>query len=178
MAKRTIEIDDTLDEIVDGAIESVKEALIDYLSENPGTDETPDISNDLDYSGTIHEIVDGAVPIYTGEINDLFYLYGDEFEQAFDDAGIGSKEDNWPSGWKAAAIYCYVDQKVHNWYSDNADDIFDEWKEKRIMQTTCQFCELEIEGSIAEGVWRDRGNNTHCPTSEGEEECLHEPIDE
>lgn len=177
--KRTVEIDDTLGEIIDSVTDDVKQALLDYLEENPDTRETPDIGNDLDYSGGIHEIVDGSVPVYTSEINDLFYLHGDKFEEAFDDAGIGSKDDaHWPSGWKAAAIYCYVEQQVHEWYSKNADDIFEEWQDKRIVQTTCQFCELDIEGTIAEGDWRDRGNNTHCPTLEGEEERLHEPVDE
>jgi len=67
------------------------------------------------------------VPIYTREIEDLFYLYGNEFERAFDDAGIGDKDDDhWPSGWKAAAIYCYIEQEVAEWFNDNIDDIFDE----------------------------------------------------
>jgi hypothetical protein len=132
--KRKIEIEDTLQDCVDGAIESVKDALESYLADNPDTDETPCISNDLDYSGTIHEIIDGAVPVYTSEIRDIFYLHGDEVEQAFDDAGIGEKrdgQDGFPCGWKAAAIYCYIEQEVHEWYRANAADIFDDWKEKR-----------------------------------------------
>ena len=132
MTKRTVEIDDTLQDCVDSAIDSVKDELLSYLEQNPDTDEVPCISNDLDYSGAIHEIVDGSVPIYTSEINDIFYLHGDEVEQAFDDAGIGSKDDKgWPMGWKAAAIYCYIEQQVHAWYQDNAEDIFQEWHEKR-----------------------------------------------
>ena len=130
--RRTVEIEDSLDEIVDSAIEDVKQELLNFLEQNPDTDETPDIGNDLDSSGAIHEIVDGSVPIYTAEIDGLFYLYGNEFERAFDDAGIGEKsDDGWPMGWKPAAIYCYIDEKVREWYSNNAEDIFDEWKEKR-----------------------------------------------
>ena len=179
MTKRTVEIDDTLGEIVESAIDDVKTELTNYLQENPDTDELPCLNNDLDYSGAIHEIVDSAVPVYTGEINDLFYLYGNDFEEAFDDAGIGEKDDKgWPNGWKAAAIYCYIEQQVNEWYHKEAQDIFDDWKEKRTVQTACQHCELDIEGTIAEGDWRDRGNNTHCPTAEGEEERLHEPVDE
>lgn len=132
MAKRTIEIEDNLQDICDQAIDEVKEELISYLDQNPDTDETPDLGNDLDYSGAIHEIVDGSVPIYTQEIEDIMYLHGNEVEQAFDDAGIGDKSsDNWPMGWKAAAIYCYIDDAVRQWYNDNADDVFEEWKEKR-----------------------------------------------
>ena len=133
--KRTVEIDDTLQDCVDSAIEDVKSELENYLEQNPDTDETPCISNDLDYSGAIHEIIDGSVPIYTSEVNDIFYLHGDDVEQAFEDAGIGSKDDKgWPSGWKPAAIYCYIEQKVHEWYRANADDVFEEWKEKHHAQ--------------------------------------------
>lgn len=132
MTKRTVEIDDTLQDCVDEAIEGVEAELRSYLEQNPDTEETPDLGNDLDYSGAVHEIVDGAVPIYTAEIEGLFYLHGDEIEQAFDDAGIGSKEnEHWPMGWKAAAIYCYIEQQVQEWYRYNAADIFDEWKAAR-----------------------------------------------
>lgn len=130
--KRTIEIEDTLQDRVDSAIEDVNTKLETYLKDNPDTDDLPCLNNDLDYSGAIHEIVDGSVPIYTGEINDTFFLHGDEIEQAFDDAGIGSKDDkDWPMGWKAAAIYCYIDQAVQEWYRNNAQDIFDDWKDAK-----------------------------------------------
>lgn len=129
--KRTIEINDTLQECVDKAIGQVENELTSYLNENPDTDELPGILDELDYSGAIHEIIDGAVPIYTSEINDLFYLYGNELEEAFDNAGIGEKNDeDWPMGWKAAAIYCYIEEKVFDWYNEKAQDIFDEWYEE------------------------------------------------
>ena len=132
MTKRTVEIDDTLQDCVDSAIDSVKAELLSYLEQNPDTDETPDLSNDLDYSGAVHEIVDGSVPIYTAEINDIFYLHGDEVEKAFDGAGCGGKDDKgWPMGWKAAAIYCYIEQQVGEWYFENAEDTFTEWKKKQ-----------------------------------------------
>ena len=131
--KKTIEIEDNLQEIVDSCIEDVKTELANFLTENPDTDKTPCLNNDLDYSGAIHEIIDGAVPIYTQEINDLFYLYGAKIEEAFDNAGIGKKEDKgWPMGWKAAAIYCYIEQKVNSWYQKNADDIFFAWQENKL----------------------------------------------
>ena len=135
MTKRTVEIDDTLQDCVDSAIESVKDALLEFLASNPDTDETPDLGNDLDYSGTIHEIIDGSVPIYTQEITDIFYLHGDDVERAFDDSGIGTKDDKWPMGWKAAAIYCYIEQAVGEWYHSNAEEIYDEWKEKQPAET-------------------------------------------
>jgi len=35
-----------------------------------------------------------------------------------------------------------------------------------VRQTSCRHCGLDIEGfsPYRKGEWRDRGNNTHCPT--------------
>ena len=129
--KRTVELNDTLRDRVDSAIADVKTELENYLKENPDTKETPDLSNDLDYSGAIHEIIDSSVPIYTHEIKTAMFLYGTEIEQAFDDAGLGSRDGKWPMGWEAAAIYCYIQEQVNEWYQDNAEDIFEAWKEAR-----------------------------------------------
>jgi hypothetical protein len=130
MSKRTIEIEDTLQERVDSAIEDVKDELLRYCDDNE-PDKLPDLGNDLDYSGTIHEIVDGSVPIYNNEIRDIFYLHGSEVEEAFDNAGFDSKDDkDWPLGWKPAAIYSYIQEQVHEWYNDHAEDVFEEWQEK------------------------------------------------
>ncbi len=130
--KRTIEIEDNLQDYVDSAIAEVREELESYLDSNPETESLPCLSNDLDYSGRIHEIVDGSVPIYTAEIEGIFYLYGSEIEEAFENAGIGEKEDKgWPCGWKAAAIYCYIEQKVGEWYNSEAEEVFTEWQEKQ-----------------------------------------------
>ena len=132
MTKRTVELDDTLQERVGDAIEEVERELRNYLEANQDTDECPDLGNDLDYRGAIHEIVDGSVPVYTHEIDTIFYLHGNVVEQAFDDAGIGSKDDKgWPNGWHAAAIYCYIEQQVNEWWHANAEQIFDDWKQAR-----------------------------------------------
>lgn len=47
--------------------------------------------------------------------------------------------------------------------------------------TACKLCGQDIEQTIAggkyrKGEWRDRGNNTHCPTAEGDAGQLHEPM--
>jgi hypothetical protein len=128
MATKIIEIEDNLDEIVSSAKDDVKEEIKNYIEENH---EKPDYS-DLDYNGALHEIFDGAVPIYTGEINDLFYLYGNDFEEAFDNAGIGDKDDeHWPMGWKPAAIYCYIEQEVVNDLDEMIDELYEEWEAKQ-----------------------------------------------
>jgi hypothetical protein len=126
MSKRTIEIEDTLQERVDSAIEDVKDELLRYCDDNE-PDKLPDLGNDLDYSGTIHEIVDGSVPIYTKEIDDTWYLHGNKLEEAYENAGVGDnpKENN-----GLAAIYFYIQEQVHEWYNDHAEDVFEEWQEK------------------------------------------------
>lgn len=123
--KRTIEIDDTLQDRVDSAIDDVKAELISYLNDNPDTDGVPDLGNDLDYSGAIHEIVDGSVPIYTREIKTAWFLHGSDLEQAYENAGVG---DNPMENDGTAAIYFYIHEQVSAWYNDNAEDVFDSWK--------------------------------------------------
>lgn len=129
--KRQVEIEDTLDEIIENVKSDVKNLFDSFMNDNPDQEEALDLYNELDYDGSVHEIVDSSVPIYTGEINDLFYLYGNQFETAFDDAGIGEKNDEgWPNGWKVAAIYCYIEQEIAEWYEQEKDDLYEEWRSK------------------------------------------------
>ena len=124
--KRTIEVEDTLEGRVESAIEDVKSELESYLNNNPDTDSVPCLNNDLDYSGAIHEIVDGSVPVYTHEIKTAWYLHGSELEEAYNNAGVG---DNPMENDGMAAIYYYIMEQVQEWYNDNAGEIFESWKE-------------------------------------------------
>lgn len=126
--KRTIEIDDTLESWVESAIEDVKSELENYLNNNPDTDSLPCINNDLDYDGAIHSIVDSSVPVYTHEIKTAWYLHGSELEEAYQNAGCG---DNPMENDGMAAIYSYIMEKVQEWYSNEAEEIFKEWKEAK-----------------------------------------------
>jgi hypothetical protein len=128
MTIRQIEIEDNLQEIIDSCIDDLKDMIISYLNDNPDLDEAPGLFNDIDHNGAFNELIDGAVPIYTGEINGLWYLYSDEFEEAFDNAGLGSADDF--DNYKQVAIYCYLEQEISLWYEENKDDIYDEWKSK------------------------------------------------
>ena len=128
MTKRTIEIDDTLQERVDGAIEETKDLLLDYLKENDDTVSLPDLYDDLDYSGRFHEIIDSSVPIYTHEIETTWFLYKNELEEAYENAGVG---DNALENDGMSAIYFFIYEQVANWYAINASDIFDEWESKK-----------------------------------------------
>jgi hypothetical protein len=120
--KKTIEIEDSLQERVDSAIDDVKEELKRYVAENK-PDRLPCISNDLDYSGAIHEIVDGSVPVYTKEIQDTWYLHKSELEEAYENAGVG---DNPTENDGMSAIYFYILEKVYEWYQEEAEEYFEE----------------------------------------------------
>lgn len=122
MTKRQIEIDDVLPDCVSEAIEAVEAELRSYIKENT-PDDTPCLSNDLDYSGAIHEIVDGAVPIWTNQIEAAWFLHGSDLEQAYSNAGVG---DNPRESNGMAAIYYYIYEKVSDWYGENAERIFEE----------------------------------------------------
>lgn len=122
--KRTIEIEDTLQDHVDQCIEETKELLLDYIKDYEPQD-TPCLFNDLDYSGRFHEIVDSNTPIYYHEIDTIFYLHGHLCEEAFENCfgAEAKKDEGWPCGWKAAAIYQYISDQTAAWYNENAQDI-------------------------------------------------------
>jgi hypothetical protein len=45
------------------------------------------------------------------------------------------------------------------------------------MQKVCRFCGQDIEGAspYRKGTWRDRGNNSTCPTPAGDKGQKHAP---
>ena len=125
--KRTIEIDDTLDDIASDTCDEVKEYFQEWLDENK-PDELPCLHNNLDYDGRIDEIVDSAVPIYYHEINTAWYLHSNRLEEAYEYAGVGNnpRENN-----GTVAIYYFIEQAVNEWYNANAQDLFDIWEAKQ-----------------------------------------------
>lgn len=133
MPKRTIEINDNLQETVDLTIEAVKDELERYLDLNK-PNKLPCLNNHLDYSGAIHEIIDGSVPVYTGELEDTWYLYGDDLKQALDDSGCYAADDLAKLSndqMIMSAYYFYLQDKVNEWYNSEAQAVFDEWLEKQ-----------------------------------------------
>lgn len=124
--KRTIEIDDTLESRIESAIEDVKAELENYLNNNPGIDSMPCINDDLDYDGAIHSIVDYSVPVYTHEIKTAWYLHGSDLEEAYENAGVG---ENPMENDGMAAIYHYIMERVQEWYRNEAEEVFEKWKD-------------------------------------------------
>jgi len=122
MTKRNIEVNDVLPDCVQSAIEQVEEELRDYIKENT-PDKCPCLWNDLNYSGNVHEIIDGAVPIYTADIEAAWFLHGRDLEAAYENAGVGVGSN--PRELDGmAAIYYYIIEKVNDWYSENAEEIW------------------------------------------------------
>jgi hypothetical protein len=122
MTKRTIEVEDVLPYCVQTALEEVNNLLRDYIKDNE-PDSVPCLSNDLDYDGSVHGIVDGSVPIWDSQIEAAWFLHGRALQQAYENAGVGEnpRENN-----GMAAIYYYIYEKVAEWYAENAERIFDE----------------------------------------------------
>ncbi len=119
-------MNDNLETYINNCIEEVKDILINYLKKNPNTIKLPDLDNCLNYSGEIDNIIDSNVPIYTKEINDLWYLYRNEFEQAYDDSGF-EEENGYFFNYGMGSIFLFLNNKVHNWYYNHAQEVFDEY---------------------------------------------------
>lgn len=107
---KNITIDDTLDERVAAVEQEVVEAFGEYVTQNP--EAKREAANDV-LTEIIFNIADGATPVYYTDINDIFYLHGNDVEAAFDDAGLGEKNDkDYPCGWRAAAICMFFEAKA------------------------------------------------------------------
>jgi len=131
MPERQVTISDTLYDTCSDAWDEVKDLLIEHLDENPDEDGAPCLFNTLDYSGSVHEIVDGAVPIYTSEIEDTWYMHASELEEAYENAGVGEnpRENN-----GMAAIYYYIHDYVATKYHTNSDEIFEDWRNAKCFE--------------------------------------------
>ena len=126
MTERTITIKDDLKDRVEGVLDEIRDLIRDYIEENSIDDADNLELSDLDNSGAIHELIDGAVPVYYSDIDALWYLYKDEFTTAYENAGIGSDplENN-----GMTAIYCYISEAVYANYTDVIVDITSLYRE-------------------------------------------------
>jgi hypothetical protein len=125
----TATLTDRLPAIIDGVTDSLRDLMADYFAEHAETD-FPCLNNDLDYSGAVHELIDGAVPIYHAQLDELAYFHHRAAlaaitEQFGGDATSGA----WPSGPFAAGIYCLIEQGVSEWYAADGEELWDSWVE-------------------------------------------------
>jgi len=126
MVERNVKINDDLQERIDNVIEEVKSLIENFLKENKDWDgDSYELFNELDYNGGITELVDSATPIYYYNIDGLWYLYKNEFTEAYENAGIGNDPlEN--SGM--TAIYLYIQEQVNEWFNDTMD--IEDYKEE------------------------------------------------
>lgn len=126
---RQIEINDTLPDRIESAIKLLKE-LIAACDFKEG-DSLPCLSNDLNCDGEVHDIVDSMVPIYTKEIDEMWFLHRPELEAAYDNAGAG---DNPWENYGMAAVYYLIYEKLNDWYQNHGQEYFDSLIKKRNAQ--------------------------------------------
>ena len=91
-----------------------------------------DITEVLEYDGTLHEIIAGSVPVYTHQLEALFFVHKWDLMEAFNDAGICTVDevlnnpDSYTLGLEGVAIYCYIEQSVNAWIHDDLEEWFNE----------------------------------------------------
>jgi hypothetical protein len=125
--KRTVEMDDNLDEYVENCKSEFLDNWKDYMKENLDVDDF-DTYWQKQGGDAIHEIVDSNTPIHTKDIEDLYYLYGSEFDEAYENAGIG---DGTEENHKQVTIYCYLEEQVSEYMNDTMKEYFDKYIEFR-----------------------------------------------
>ena len=132
MKSYTIEIETDLSDLVSSAIEEVKRSIAWLLKENE-IDETMDkhdIIDVLEYDGTLNEIIDGSVPVYTAQLKALMFVHEFDLMEAFNNAGICTIDevlknpDSYILGLEGVAIFCYIEQEVNEWINDDLEDWF------------------------------------------------------
>ena len=133
MRTYTIELETDLNELVSSAIEEIKDTISYLYLKDGSIDETMDkyeIIDVLEYDGTLHEIIDGSVPVYTAELEALMFVHKRTLLDAFEDSGICtvgeviSNPDSYPLGLEGVAVYCYIELEVNAWIEEDLEDWF------------------------------------------------------
>lgn len=136
--KRTVEINDDLDERLESCKSELLNDFINYLDDNPDIDDFDTYYQNQGCDAG-HDIADSNTPTYNSDIEGLYYLYGDEFDEAFDNAGCYGKGDK-PDNYRQVAIYFYLSEKtfdfmneLEEWFNDNYKDF--PWKNNKIRRS-------------------------------------------
>lgn len=151
--KRTIEIDDTLQENVESCQEQLLERLVEYVTDNTDVTDFDEFYQQC-AADAVHEIVDSTTPIYHHEINSTYYLHGSDLDEAFDRAGISTRDEC--NDYAQTAIYCYLSEKTHelmheledefNGLTDKRDELTSEKVQKAfIISAVEEFVQAKIE---------------------------------
>ena len=117
-------ITDKLPEIIDSTWGDVAQLLRAHFIDHGG--ELPDLNNDLDYSGSVSELIDSAVPLYDADLAELAYFHHNAAIAALTEQ-FGSADGDWPPGTFAAGLYCLIEAGVAKRWDDEAKDLWDDW---------------------------------------------------
>ena len=132
MKSYCVEIETDLNELEGAAIDEIKRSIAWLVSEGEIEKEAQvdDINEALEYDGTKHEIIDGSIPVYTHQLEALFFVHKWDLMEAFNDAGICTVDevlnnpDSYTLGLEGVAIYCYIEQVVNAWIEEDLEDWF------------------------------------------------------
>ena len=133
MRTYTVEIETDLSDLVSSAIEEIKDTISYLYLKDGSIDETMDkysIVEVLEYDGTLNEIIDGSVPVYTAQLEALMFVHKQVLMEAFEDAGICTVDevlknpDSFQLGLEGVAVYCYIEQEVNAWIDEDLEDWF------------------------------------------------------
>jgi predicted house-cleaning noncanonical NTP pyrophosphatase (MazG superfamily) len=126
--KRTIEIEDNLDELVGEVKEELKDAYIEVILEDIEAIESLNWDRDFYnaskpcFADLVNEFADSSTPIYYYNLDSLWYLYDSEFEEAIDNAGIGEID---PKNRKSVGICLYLEQQGQEYLSELENNLED-----------------------------------------------------
>jgi len=126
--KRTIEIEDNLSELVENCKDELLNDFRSYLEDNSDVEDF-DTYYQAQGADQLHEISDSSTPIYYNEIDGLYFLHGNDFDEAYNNTGIGDgSEDN----HRQVAIWCYLNQEtgdflcdLRTWFEDKILELSD-----------------------------------------------------
>ena len=134
MRTYTVEIETDLNELEGSAIDEIKRSIEWFVSEGEIDDtmDVDDINDVLEYDGTKHEIIDGTVPVYTHQLEALFFVHKYDLMEAFEESGICTVDevlknpDSFQLGLEGVAIFCYIERSVNCWINYDLEDWFNE----------------------------------------------------
>jgi hypothetical protein len=124
MSKVTVEIEDDLQERVDGVKDEIKSDFLEWFEENYdpeiGVPDGNELGDDFyqHEADAWNEYSDSWTPVYYSEIDSLFYLYSNDLEQAYDDAGCYNEP---PDNYKQVCIYFYIEQESAEVFNEIKD---------------------------------------------------------
>lgn len=127
----TVTITDRLPKIIEDTWGEIVEVLQRYFEQYPDED-CPDWG-DLDRDGSLHEIVDSAVPTYSRDLDELAYFHQRDALAALQEQ-FGEISGEWPLGPFAAGLYCLIEEAVREQWDKEAEDLWARWQEEMAEQ--------------------------------------------